>query len=55
MDARPSGTQRIELTDAELRLVRTAVEGYLAEFGHEEPDVLHELKALLNKLPKPSS
>jgi hypothetical protein len=41
----------IELTDEELRLVRSAVTAYLEDFGHEEADILRALKAILSKLP----
>jgi hypothetical protein len=41
----------IELSDAELKLVRTALHAYLDDFGHEEADVLREIKELLEKLP----
>lgn len=41
----------IDLTDEELRLVREALHSYLNDFGHEEADVLRELKAILAKLP----
>jgi hypothetical protein len=41
----------IELTEDELRLVRSALHAYLDDFGHEEADVLRELKAILAKLP----
>jgi hypothetical protein len=41
----------IELTDDELRLVRTALHAYLDDFGHEEADVLRIVKELLAKLP----
>jgi len=40
----------IELTAEELRLVRTALKSYLDDFGHEEADVLRQIKALLAKL-----
>jgi hypothetical protein len=40
----------IELTDEELRLVLSAVHSYLDDFGHEEADVLRNLKELLQKL-----
>jgi hypothetical protein len=40
----------IELTDEELRLVLAAVHAYLDDFGHEEADVLRQVKALLAKL-----
>ena len=41
----------IELTAEELRLVHAALKAYLDDFGHEEADVLREIKALLAKLP----
>ena len=40
----------IELTEDELRLLRTAVRTYLDDFGHEEADVLRRVKQLLTKL-----
>ena len=43
----------IELNDHELRLVQAALHSYLDDFGHEEADVLRELKQLLAKLPTP--
>jgi hypothetical protein len=42
----------IELTDDELRIVQNALRTYLDDFGHEEADVLREIKALIDKLPK---
>jgi len=44
----------IELTDEELRILREALRAYLDDFGHEEADVLRQIKALLAKLPQPS-
>jgi hypothetical protein len=41
----------IELTDDELRLLRSALHSYLDDFGHEEADVLRRIKALIAKLP----
>ena len=41
----------LELTDEELRLVRSALTAYLEDFGHEEADILQEVKAILAKLP----
>jgi hypothetical protein len=43
----------IELNDDELRLVQAALHSYLDDFGHEEADVLREIKQLLAKLPTP--
>jgi hypothetical protein len=42
----------IELTEDELRLVRTALTAYLDDFGHEEADVLRAVKQILAKLPR---
>jgi hypothetical protein len=41
----------LELTQEELRLVHAALRAYLDDFGHDEADVLREIKALLAKLP----
>jgi hypothetical protein len=43
----------LELTDRELILLRNAVHAFLEDFGHEEADLLRELKRLLEKLPEP--
>jgi hypothetical protein len=43
----------IELSNKELQLVHTALKSYLDDFGHEEADVLREVKALIAKLPRP--
>jgi len=43
----------IELTDAELRIVRAALHAYLDDFGHEEGDILREIKAILAKFADP--
>jgi hypothetical protein len=40
-----------ELDDNELRLLHAALHSYLDDFGHEESDVLREIKALISKLP----
>jgi len=40
----------IELTNDELKLLRAAVHSYFDDFGHEEADILRQLKALLQKL-----
>ena len=42
----------LELTDDELRLVRSALTAYLEDFGHEEADILRQLKAILARLPR---
>ena len=41
----------IELTDEELRLLHAALHAYLDDFGHEEADVLRQVKQLIAKLP----
>jgi hypothetical protein len=43
----------IELTDEELRMLHAALHAYLDDFGHEEADVLRQIKHLLSKLPRP--
>jgi hypothetical protein len=40
----------IELTEEELRLIQNALHAYLDDFGHDEADVLREVKALIAKL-----
>jgi hypothetical protein len=44
----------IELTDEELRIVRRALHSFLNDFGHEEQDVVAEIKRVLAKLPSPA-
>jgi hypothetical protein len=41
----------IEFSDDELRLLHAALHSYLDDFGHEEADVLRQIKELLAKLP----
>jgi hypothetical protein len=45
-------THTIDLNDEELRLVHAALHSYLDDFGHEEADLLRQIKALLAKLPR---
>ena len=45
----------IELTDEELKLVRSALHSYLDDFGHEEADVLRLIKRIIAKLPATGS
>jgi hypothetical protein len=45
----------IELTDDELHLVREALHAFLDDFGHEEVDVVRQVKSLLAKLPAEST
>ena len=41
----------IEVDERELRLLRAALHSYLDDFGHEEADVLRQIKELIAKLP----
>ena len=43
--------QTLELTERELQLVRAALHSFLDDFGHDEADLLREIKALIAKLP----
>jgi len=40
----------IELSAEELRLLQNALHAYLDDFGHEEAEVLRDVKALIAKL-----
>jgi hypothetical protein len=46
-------THTIELTDEELKIVRSALHAYLEDFGHEEADILRAVKKLIAKIPYP--
>jgi hypothetical protein len=43
----------LQLTDEELRLLTAALHSHLDDFGHDEADVLRQIKELLAKLPTP--
>jgi hypothetical protein len=43
----------LELNEDELRLLRAALHSYLDDFGHEEADVLRQIKELMARLPTP--
>ena len=45
----------IELTNDEVRLVREALHAYLDDFGHEEAELLRQIKALIAKVPHPAA
>ena len=45
----------IELSAEELRLLHAALHSYLDDFGHDEADVLRQVKALIAKLPEPQT
>jgi hypothetical protein len=42
----------IEQTEGELRLLQAALHSYLDDFGHEEAELLRQIKALIAKLPR---
>jgi hypothetical protein len=44
----------IELSDEELRLLHAALHSYLDDFGHEEAEILRNVKAVIAKLPRPA-
>jgi hypothetical protein len=44
----------IDVTDRELWLLHTALHSFLDDFGHDQSDLLREIKQLLQKLPPPS-
>jgi hypothetical protein len=44
----------IELSDEDLRLLHAALHSYLDDFGHEEADVLRQIKSLISRLPRPA-
>ena len=41
----------IELDDDELRMLHAALHAWLNDFGHDEADVLRQIKHLIAKLP----
>ena len=43
----------LELSPAQLKITHTALKSLLDDFGHEEADVLRQIKRLLAKLPTP--
>ena len=56
---RPRGARRmdvhtIDLSEEELRLLHAALHSYLDDFGHEEADLLRQIKALIARLPTPA-
>jgi hypothetical protein len=44
----------IELSDEELKLLHAALHSYLDDFGHEEADILRNVKAVIAKLRQPA-
>jgi hypothetical protein len=45
------GEISIRVTRSELRLIRAALEEFLASFSHDEGDVVDRIKAVLSRLP----
>lgn len=43
----------VVLNEDELRLLQAALHSHLDDFGHDEADVLRQIKDLLAKLPTP--
>jgi hypothetical protein len=41
----------VEFTDDELRLIHAALRSFLDDFGHEEADVVRQIRAVIEKLP----
>jgi hypothetical protein len=44
----------VQLTARELKLVESALHAYLDDFGHDQAELVRELKALIAKLPMPA-
>lgn len=43
-------TTAVELTDRDVHLLKNALRSFESAFGHNEADVLHQIKVLLAKL-----
>jgi hypothetical protein len=43
--------QTLELTQEELHLLHSALKSFLDDFGHEEAELVAQIKALIAKLP----
>lgn len=46
-------THTVFLDDEELNLVRSALQSYLKDFGHDEGEILRATKHVIEKLPQP--
>jgi hypothetical protein len=44
----------VEVSARELELVTSALHTYLDDFGHDQAELVRELKALIAKLPAPA-
>ena len=47
----PGSSFTVELTQDELKITRAALRSFLQDFGHDERDVLDQVRAVLAKLP----
>jgi hypothetical protein len=45
----------VELTDAELKLVRSALKSFLDDFGHDQADLVRQIRAVMAKFPEPAA
>lgn len=43
-------TTYVELTAAEWRLVEAALRAFLTDFGHDEADIIEQIRTILTKL-----
>jgi hypothetical protein len=41
----------IELTDEELKILESALRSFLDDFGHDEMDVIRQVRGIIAKLP----
>jgi len=49
-----SNSVTIEFTEDEVRLLHNALRSFLSDFGHDEADIVAQLRALIAKLPQAS-
>ena len=43
----------VEFTSDELALVHHALSAFMSDFGHNQADVVHQLRDLMGKIPTP--
>ena len=44
----------VEFTSDELALVHHALSAFMSDFGHNQADVVHQLRDLMGKIPTPA-
>ena len=44
----------VEFTSDELALVHHALSAFMSDFGHNQADVVHQLRDLMGKIPAPA-